>query len=88
MLVPMLANPAEFIKAAQRRLRELNGVKSLNLVTPEIGEIALARLADGYSNQQVAMIIGCAASTVSLIKTGRYRYSDLPASVKHGARGR
>jgi hypothetical protein len=88
LLTPMLNNTATFVKAAEEALRELNGISGKHLVTPQIGQIAIARLEAGYSLQQVALMIGCSPGTVSLIKSGRYRYSELPEDSKHGARGR
>lgn len=80
--------PDALLESALKSLRAVNGIHSESVVTPEIGALTLKRISQGYSLREVALMIGCATSTVSNIKSGRYRYSDLPLEVKIGARGR
>ena len=80
--------PKELLDAALASLRLANGVETVSVVTPQIGQLIAQRAAQGYSLREIAMMVGCAVPTVSLIRSGRYRYSDLPPQTKIGARGR
>lgn len=59
-----------------------------HVVTYEVIRLVFKRLSQGYSNQDVADMIGLSKGTVYNIKRGTYRLSNLPPESRHGGRGR
>lgn len=88
LLRPVALNHEACLVGATERLWRLNGVLIKSTITKELGDVVLKRLSQGYSNRRVAVMMGCAPGTVSRIKSGHYRYSELPAATKIGGRGR
>ena len=83
----MFFDGAGLLALALVALRALNGVRTSNVVTREMGELVAQRSAQGYSLSEIGLMTGLAASTVANIKKGRYKYSSLDPSAKVGARG-
>ena len=74
-------DPEKFVAAKLHALRLANGVNTTRTMTREIGALVLKRLEQGYSNSQVSLMVGCAPSTISNIKAGRYSFSDAPVGI-------
>jgi hypothetical protein len=81
-------NGVELLRSATHHLRFTNGVSTECYVDRRIGALVMLRLEQGYGSADVALMIGCTASTVSSIKVGRYRYSDKPENANVGGRAR
>ena len=86
-LEAVCAAPTAAIDAAKKKLLDLNGITTRRLVTREIGELVLLRIAQGFRRAEVVLMTGLSDTTVWKISVGRYQYSDLPNCVSHGARG-
>jgi hypothetical protein len=76
------------VNKAIAQLRELNGVYTTSIVTRDMQALVQLRVQQGFSNQQIGWMIGCTPSTVTSLKKGTYRFSDMTLEQKRGNRGR